>query len=640
MSSDLDIEEELAQRKLDRRTLGRLGAFLWPYRWPIGLTLTMEAGWVAAVLCEPHLVKVAIDDKIAHGDVDGLLVVVGLLVLTGLVRVTLDVIELGIMWWAGHRVLADIRRAVFEHVHSLSMRYFDRTRQGRIIARVDRDVDTLERPLVWGPLTVVSCTLRWLLALSMMLWYDAALCGVVSLTLVPLLVATEVFRRRGMRAYRRVREALARVTAHLAESVSGVRVIQAFGQEARNLETFSGHVREHQAEVQRAAYVWSAYHPAIGLTHGLAAVLVLAVGGAWCASGRMGVGELSAFVLLLTSFFGPMEWLGDLYNSALFGAAAAERIFLLLDTPPEIVDRPGAAGLPRLAGGIRFENVWFRYDRPAANAEAGAGADAHAPAEAQAWTVREIDFEAVAGQTVALVGPTGAGKSTIVNLLCRFYEPTRGRVLLDGHDLGACTLESLYRQIAVVPQDAFLFEGTVLENLRYGRPSATEAEARACMERIGAGWLLEKLPGGLGARVGERGTGLSAGERQLLCVARALLADPAILVLDEATSALDTRSERALQHALAVAGRGRTAVVIAHRLSTIRRADLILVVTDGRIVERGTHRELLAAHGAYAEMVKAYARAPRDGAPRVGAGAAASPAAAAAHRPEAEAAAI
>lgn len=597
MSTDLEIEEELAQRKLTRKTLGRVAHYVRPYRARLLFTFLLEAIWVSVVLAEPHLVKIAIDEKIAQADLRGLLGVAALLVLACVVRSILDTVELGLTWWVGHRILTDLRQDVFRHIHTLSMRFFDRTKQGRIIARVDRDVDSLERPLVWGPLTLVSCSLRWTLAIALMLWYDAGLCLVVASTLLPLFVATEIFRRKGMHAYRRVREALARVTAHLAESVSGVRVIQAFGQERSNLERFGRHVHDHQAEVQRAAYVWSAYHPVIGLTHGVATVLVLGFGGWWCLQGRMGIGELSAFVLLLTSFFGPMEWLGDLYNSALFASAAAERVFLLLDTPPEIADRPGAAPLPRLAGGIRFDQVSFRYARGAADPDA--------------WTVRDIDFEVRPGQTVALVGPTGAGKSTLVNLLCRFYEPTVGRVLLDGHDLAASTLQSLYRQIAVVPQDAFLFGGTVLENLRYGNPGAGEAEVRACLERIGAGWLLEKLPGGLAARVEERGVGVSAGERQLLCIARALVADPAILMLDEATSALDTRSEAAVQHALGVATKSRTTVVIAHRLSTIRRADQILVVVGGKIVERGTHRELLAARGAYAEMVKAYIRAPR-----------------------------
>ncbi|MBI5367143.1 MAG: ABC transporter ATP-binding protein [Planctomycetes bacterium] len=604
MSTDLDLEEELAQRKLTGRTLGRMLAYARPYRVPLIATMLMEALWVACVIAEPHLVKVAIDDKIVHADVDGLLLVIGLLVASGVVRILLDTIELGIVWWVGHRMLTDIRRAVFRHVHGLSMRFFDLTRQGRIIARVDRDVDSLERPLVWGPLTVVSCALRWTFSLALMLWYDAVLCLTVSATLLPLFVATHIFRRKGMEAYRRVREALARVTAHLAESVSGVRVIQAFGQEEQNLERFGGFVREHQTAVQRASYVWSAYHPTIGVTHGFATVLVLAVGGWRCLAGEMGLGELSAFVLLLTSFFGPLEWLGDLYNSALFGAAAAERLFLLLDTPAEVVDRAGAVALPRLRGGVRFDHVSFRYGRPAADgAVAAEGA-------ATKWTLHDVEFAANPGQTVALVGPTGAGKTTIVNLLCRFYEPSAGRVLLDGHDLAGSTLESLARQVALVPQDAFLFGGTVLENLRYGNPGASAEDVRACLERIGAGWLLAKLPQGLATRLEERGVGVSAGERQLLCIARALLADPAILVLDEATSALDTTSERAVQRALEVAESGRTTVVIAHRLSTIRRADLILVLVGGEIVERGRHAELLAAGGHYAEMVKAYARVP------------------------------
>lgn len=593
MSVDLALEEELAQRPLSRNVVGRMADYLRPYRGKVLGALALEVGWVASVIASPHLVRVALDDKIAVGDAAGLVWVVAGLVFLALQRAVFDALELGWMWTAGHGALTDLRKDVFAHVHRLSVRYFDQTRQGRILARVDRDVDTLERPVVWGPLMLLSCVLRLLLSLTLMLWYDAGLCGWVALGLVPIAVTTEVFRRGGMHAHRQVREAMARVTALLAESIQGIRVIQAFGQENRNLMRFSHEVDEHRQAAVHAARVWSGYQLTLKSVQTLATLLILVIGGHRVAAGAMGVGELSAFVLLLTSFFGPIEWLGDLYNASLSAAAAAERVFLLLDTPPEIVDRPAAQPLPRLRGGIAFENVGFAYDR-------------RTPPER--WTLRDVSITAPPGTMLALVGPTGAGKSTLVNLLCRFYEPISGRVLLDGHDLATATLASLERQIGVVLQEPFLFGGSVLDNLRYGRPDASEAEVLATLRGIGAEWLLEKLPRGVHARLEQRGGGLSAGERQLLCVARALLADPAVLVLDEATSALDTRTEAALARALEVLMKGRTTVVVAHRLSTVRRADQILYVDDGRIVERGRHEELIRGNGPYAALVRAYGR--------------------------------
>ncbi len=594
MPVDLELEEELAQSRLNRRVLGRLAAYVLPYRRLVVGALLLEVAWVTSVILEPHLIKVAIDDEIAAGNAAGLLWVIAAIAGLALQRAVCDAVELGWCWRAGHAILTDLRKDVFRHIHRLSVRYFDQTRQGRILARVDRDVDSIEKPLVWGPLIGLSCVMRLLMALGFLLAYDAQLCGLVALWLIPVAFATEAFRRRGIRAHRRVREAMAKVTAHLAESIQGVRVVQAFGQEERNLAHFSDLVGRHRGDMVTAANVWNAYQPTLKSVQALATALVLVFGGQKVLAGEMGVGELSAFVLLLTSFFGPIEWLGDLYNQSLSAAAAAERIFLLLDTPPEVVDRPGAQALARPHGEVRFENVSFAYDRAA---------------ERSRWTLRDVSWSAQPGEVIALVGPTGAGKSTVVNLLCRFYEPLAGRVLLDGRDIADATLASLERQVGVVLQEPFLFGGTVLENLRYGRPETTEEEARATLETIGAGWFLDKLPQGLHSPLEQRGVGISQGERQLLCVARALLADPAVLVLDEATSSLDTRTEAALAQALEVLMRGRTCVVVAHRLSTVRRADRILYVDDGRIVESGTHRELVAAGGPYAGLVRAYTRA-------------------------------
>ena len=591
MSLDPDLEEELALSKPTRRTVQRLWRFVRPYRWSLVAVMVIELGYVACTIAGPHLIRRVIDVSVPRRDTREALLLAAVLLGCYLARWLLDFFEVRINIRAGQRILQDIRKSVFRHVQHLSMRYFDKTKAGRIISRADRDVDSMEHTLVHGPIILVNGFFLLVLSAASMLYYSWKLAALVAAILPALVVASELFRRRGIVAYRKVRESLTVLTSNLAETISGVRVIQAFARERRNLDHFGGLAQRHADNVIKVAVIWNVYAPFVRLLNVAAAGMILLYGGWLVLNGEVEVGVIAAFVLYLGMFFGPIFEFSALFNEMLHGTSAAERIFELLDQKADVCDRDGAQDLPRLSGRVRFEHVSFRYDT-----------------ESAPWILRDIDFEVSPGQMVAFVGPTGAGKSSIVNLLARFYEPQTGRVLVDGLDIAAHTLHSLHAQMGVVLQENFLFTGTVMENLRYARPEATNEEVIAMTQRLGAHDAIARLSKGYDTPVGERGASLSQGERQLVCFARALLADPRIIVLDEATSAVDTATEEMLQHSLLELVRDRTSFVIAHRLSTVRHAHRIFVIEGGVIVESGRHEELLARGGRYTAMVREYVR--------------------------------
>lgn len=591
MTGNIDLEEELAMAPPTRQLLRRLVAFARPYRALFVSMLLLEFSFVSARVAGPHLVKRAIDHSIperAHGEI---LIVAGALVSLQVLCWLFDFVQFRINMGVGQRILNDLRRAVFRHIQFLSMSYFDRTKAGKIIARVDRDVAAMEHPLVWGPLTLLNGGFYLLLSGASMAWYSWKLSLVLVILVPPLLIASEVFRRKGIVAYRKCRESLAVLTVNVAESISGIKVTQGFARESRNLVAYSGLAERHARNVREAAVVWNLYSPFVRALYVVATAVIILHGGRLVAAGEIEVGVLAAFVLYLGMFFGPIFELSALFNEILHGSSAAERVFQLLDTKPQVRDRPGAAPLPPIEGRVEFERVGFRY-----------GSERESP-----WILKDVSFTVEPGTMVAFVGPTGAGKSTIINLIARFYEPEKGRVLIDGRDIAEHTIDSLHRQMGIVLQENFLFSGTVMDNLRYAKPDATREEVEALARDMGADEVIERLPRGYDAAVGERGTSLSQGERQLICFVRALVANPRILILDEATSSVDTLTEERLQSALMKLVRGRTSFVVAHRLSTIRRADRIFVIDDGRIVEAGTHPELLRAGGRYADLHREYA---------------------------------
>jgi len=592
---DIALDEEFAQGQLSGSLFRRLFAFTRPYRRLFWLNLVLTLLATASSLLGPKLIQLGIDRHLTHW-VDaptarrGILVISGLYLANLLVGWALSVVQVRAAIRVGQGAMNDLRLAIFEHLQRLSLNYFDRTHQGRIMARADTDVDSLDRVLTWGATQLLSSAITLVGVLVMMGRYDLRLCLAVGGVLPPLAVLTWWFHRRGREAYRSLRGTMSRLGAAMAENVSGVRVVQAFGREAENAKRFAALHQDFTRRWVASARVFHTYMPLVNLVFGVATAVVLGYGGWRVQQGQLSVGALAAFVLYLGMFFGPIQTMGDLYNAFLSAAASAERIFALLDTVPQVRDRPGATDLPRVRGDVAFENVRFRYDTTPTDQ----------------WVLSGLSFTVSAGQTIALVGHTGSGKSTIISLLARFYEPQEGQVKVDGLDLLNHTMESWHRQLGIVTQENFLFTGTVLENLKFGRPEATDEDAYTAARQLGTHEIIAGLTQGYATQVGDRGATLSAGERQLITITRALVANPAFLILDEATSSVDPRTEALIQKALERLFEGRTCFVVAHRLSTVRRADRILVMDHGRLVESGTHAELLAAGGKYADLHAAF----------------------------------
>lgn len=564
-------------------TLRRLLTYLQPYRALLALAGGMVVLNTVAQLAGPYLTGRAVDDFIVRRDLPGLNRTMLLLLATYITIWLTQFVQFQTTITIGQKVLFHMREQLFAHFQALALRFFDQREAGDLMSRLTNDTEAINATLNMGLAQFIGNILFLVGVLISMVVLNWQL-GLISMSVLPLMfLSTWYFSKRVRAASRTSREKLGQVSSELQENISGVRVVQAFGREKQTLQEFRKiNAQNRDANVQAQA-VTSAFAPTLDIFSTVGIALVLGFGGFMALEDAVTVGLLVTFLGYVRRFFQPVRAIGTLYAQVQTAIAAAERIFALLDERPEITDAPDALELPPLEGRVVFEDVTFGY-------------------KTEEPVLQGISFTAEPGQTVAIVGPTGAGKTTIVNLLLRFYDVNSGRILVDGHDVREVQVHSLRRQVGMVLQDTFLFAGTVMENLRYGRLEASDEEVIAAACAAGADDFIRRLPNGYATELGERGTSLSQGQRQLLAIARAILANPRILILDEATSSVDTRTERLIQVALARLMEGRTSVVIAHRLSTIHNADQVLVLCRGRIIERGTHQTLLAAGGFYARL--------------------------------------
>jgi ATP-binding cassette, subfamily B, multidrug efflux pump len=591
-------DDDIIGKAYDARLMRRLLGYLRPHWRSVLLGLVVIVATSLLQLVQPWLTKVAIDEHIVRGDLAGVGRVAALFLAVLACVFVLEFAQTWISQTIGQRIMFDMRMAIYGHLQRVDVAFYDRHAVGRLMTRVTSDVDALNDLFSSGVVAVFGDAFMLAGIVGVVLWMDWRL-ALVTFSVLPLIVlVTQWFRRHVRESYRRVRGWVARINAFLQENLTGMATVQLFRRETLNFERFEAINRGHRDANVEAIFYYAVFYPAIEAVAALAAALIIVAGGHWVGTGTLTIGGLVAFLQYSQRFFRPISDMSEKFNLLQAAMASSERIFTLLDTPVTIASPAAETRRPSGSRGhIVFDHVWFAY-----------GVDAAAAAEAMAadgdlnWVLRDVSFEVPAGQRVGIVGATGAGKTTIISLLLRFYDVQRGRILVDGIDIRELDLAELRGICGLVLQDVYLFSGSILDNVRLGRPELTRGGIERAVAAVHADRFVAALPEGLDTRVGERGASLSVGQKQLLSFARALAGDPAVLVLDEATSSVDTETELLIRDALHVLMAGRTTIAIAHRLSTIQDVDRILVFHRGELRESGSHQELLAHRGLYERL--------------------------------------
>ncbi len=575
----------------DGRLLRRIVRYLAPYKWWVLVAFVLTAGASFLGPLRPRLVQEAIDGYIVPGDLEGLqgiiLLLVGALVGEGI----FSLMQGYLTQWIGQHAIYDLRTKVFRHIQRQPLRFFDRTPVGRLITRTTSDVEALSDVLSAGVVVIIGNLFRIAFILYFMFSLNWVLALVVLAVMPAMAYGVFQFRRKVRVQYRETRKQVARLNSFLQEHISGMHIVQAFNREREEMKRFSGINHEHRAAQIKTIFYFALFWPMVDIVASTALGLVIWFGGLQAMAGTLTIGVLIAFIQFSRQFFEPIRNLSDQYNTLQSAMAGAERIFGLLDEDAALAEKETPVVLDRVQGRIEFRNVWFSYRPEEEDSE-----------REPDWILRDVSFVVEPGQQVAIVGATGAGKTTIINALLRFYDIRQGGIFIDGIDIRDLRLAELRRRVGLVLQDVFLFSGSIAHNLTLEDPEITEADMRRAAELVGADAFISKLPDGYGQDVRERGASLSHGQRQLLSFVRALVYDPEFLVLDEATSSVDTETERLIEQALEKLMAGRTSLVVAHRLSTIQHSDRILVMHKGRIREQGAHQELLAMDGLYRRL--------------------------------------